>query len=60
MADAKRWNIDYYKGEALFQRALKTSHSHWTTFHALIVGSVSVNQANPNLAATAHLKRFMA
>lgn len=37
MADAKRWNIDYYK-----------------------VGSVSVNQANPNLAATAHLKRFMA
>jgi hypothetical protein len=33
--------------------------SHWTLSYAHIVGSVNINQANPNLAATAHLKRFM-
>lgn len=60
--EAKRWNIDGYKGAFPPHTAFwtPTDLSSFPLFGLCSpVGCVSINPANPRLAATAHLKRTM-
>lgn len=60
MRHTKRWYIDRYKGALILTRCRRFSSADIRAISRTTVGCVSINQANPDLAATAHLKRYMA